>query len=231
MRTAFCFSGELRSIDKTYDLLKNKLMNRFSDYDIFYHTWNDDPDMEKLHYIEKDPHTKDILIEERKTFDESSYNTRKRDEVSVQGMLRQLYCLKQCNTLKLIHEVKNSFKYDIVVRIRPDTLIVNHTFLEKTIEQWDMKNYIYTSDHDDHLGYNDRFYLSNSENMDYISNRFDYLPEYYDKGGLIHYEIFFRTCVTKLKLDVCRTQMQFALLRTNGDISTDLVKYYNILDI
>lgn len=226
MKTAICFSGELRSIDKTYPILKDKLMNRFSDYDIFYHTWNDDPDLYKLHYIEKDEHTKNILIENRLTLPEREiFHKNKRSEVFVQGMLRQLYCLKMCNNLKKNYENENNFKYDIVVRARPDLLIVNNTSLERTVETWDYKNYVYTTDHDDHGGYNDRFYFSNSENMDFLLDRLDLLDYYADLGGIFHYETFFKFCVKYINLDVARSNMQFILLRSNGEMSSDLLKY------
>lgn len=224
MKTAFCFSGELRSIDKTYSILKERLMNRFSDYDIFLHTWNDDPDIYKLKYIEKDDKTKNILTEDRKTLPEKKiYEKNKRPEVSVQGMLRQLYCLKKCNNLKKEYEKQNNFKYDIVIRIRPDLLLINNTSLEKSAESWDMKNYVYTTDHDDHHGYNDRFYFSNSQNMDFLSDRLDLLDYYTDVGGVIHYETFFKFCIKYINLDVCRSDMQFVLLRNNGDMSSDLL--------
>lgn len=223
MRTAFCFSGELRSIDKTYSLMKEKLMNRFSDYDIFYHTWNDDPDLCKLSYIENDLHTKNILIEDRVSLPERDiYEKNKRLEVFVQGLLRQLYCLKTCNSLKIQYEKENNFVYDIVVRVRPDILLINNSCLEKNIKSWDMKNYVYTTDHDDHHGYNDRFYFSNSENIDFLSNRLDLLDMYMDMGGIFHYETFFKFCIHYKELQIARSNMEFTLLRTNGDFSGEL---------
>ena len=224
MKTAFCFSGELRSIDKTYSILKERLMSRFLDYDIFYHSWSDDPDISKLNFIENDPNTKNILIEDRVTLPERKvYENNKRPEVFVQGMLRQLYCLKTCNNLKKEYEKENNFKYDIVVRMRPDLFLINNTSLEKSAEYWDMKNYLYTTDHDDHHGYNDRFYFSNSENMDFLSDRLDRLDYYADIGGVIHYETFFKFCVKYINLDVARSNMQFVLLRNNGEMSSDLI--------
>lgn len=226
MKTAICFSGELRSIDKTYPILKDRLMDRFSDYDIFYHTWNDDPDIHKLHYIENDSHTKNILLENRINLSEREiFFKNKRSEVFVQGMLRQLYCLKQCNSLKKQYENENNFKYDIVVRARPDLLLVNNTSLERTVETWDYKNYMYTTDHDDHGGYNDRFYFSNSENMDFLLDRLDMLNYYADLGGIFHYETFFKFCVNYKNINVARSNMQFILLRSNGEMSSDLLKY------
>jgi len=224
MKTAFCFSGELRSIDKTYSLMKEKLMNRFSNYDIFYHTWSDDPDLSKIHYIEKDFHTKNILIENRITLPERPiYEKNKRPEVFVQGLLRQLYCLKTCNSLKTQYEKDNNFMYDVVVRMRPDILLINNTCLEKSVESWDMKNYVYTTDHDDYHGYNDRFYFSNSENMDFLSNRLDLLDMYMDLGGVYHYETFFKFCIHYRELQITRSNMQFVLLRTDGTMSSSLL--------
>jgi hypothetical protein len=224
MKTAFCVSGELRSIDKTYSLLKEKLMSRFSDYDIFYHTWKDDPDLHKIGIIENDEHTKSVVVEDRVTLIEKPiYKKNKRSEVFVQGLLRQLYCLKQCNSLKCDFEKENNFKYDIVVRLRPDILIVNHSCLERNAETWDTSRYVYTTDHDSHHGYNDRFYFSNSENMDFLSNRLDLLDFYMNIGGVFHYETFFKFCIHYKELQVSYSNMEFALLRTDGKMSTDLL--------
>jgi len=224
MKTAFCFSGELRSIDKTYTLLKERIMCRFSDYDIFYHTWKDDPDIHKLYILEKDKYIKNILVEDRITIPERNiYTNNKREEVSVQGLLRQLHCLKQCNSLKTNFEKENNFKYDIVVRLRPDILIVNNSCLEKNTESWDTSRYVYTSDHDSHHGYNDRFYFSNSENMDFLSNRLDLLDFYTNIGGVFHYETFFKFCIHYKELQVAYSNIEFALLRTDGKTSTDLL--------
>lgn len=230
MRTAFCFSGELRSIDKTYDILKERLFYAFSNYDIFYHTWSDDPDLHKLHFIENDSHTKNISVEDRITLHEREiYQKNKRNEVFIQGLLRQLYCLKKCNEMKSKFEIDNNFKYDIVVRIRPDILILGDSFLEENVESWDMEKYIYVADHDDHHGYNDRFYFSNSQNMDFISNRLDLIDYYMDIGGVFHYETFFKFCVHYRNLLVCRSDIEFALLRTDETLSGELVdKYINV---
>lgn len=222
MRTAICFSGELRSIDKTYSILKEKLLNRFSNYDIYYHTWSDDPHINKLHYIENDEHTKNISIENRPTLDEKNYNKFLTNNTKVQPLLRQLYSLEKVNDLKIQEEKNNNFIYDIVVRIRPDILICNNTSLEYGVESWDMKNYVYTTDHDDYGGYNDKFYFSNSENMNYLSNRRELIDYYIKIGGLLHYEKFLKFCIDYRNLGLCRTQMLFTLLRVNGDFSGEL---------
>jgi len=222
MKTAFCFSGELRSIDKTYPLLKEKIMDRFSNYDIFYHTWKDDPDLNKLHYFENDNHTKNIIVENRVTLDEKKYNKHLINNTKVQPLLRQLYGLEQVNNLKKEQEKQNGFSYDIVFRIRPDILVCNNTSLEKGVETWDMKDYVYTTDHDDYGGYNDKFYFSNSVNMDILSNRRELMDYYVSIGGLLHYEKFLKFSIDYSGLKLCRTSMLFTLLRTNGNFSGQL---------
>lgn len=222
MKTAFCFSGELRSIDKTYELINSKIFSKFSDYDVFYHSWTDDPDLHKLHHLAQDSHIKNIHLENRKSFDEKNYGDHRYSNVNVQSLLGQLYCLKQCNNLKSEYEKSNNFKYDIVVRIRPDILIVNDTSLENDIESWNMSDHFYTTKHDDWFGYNDRFYFSNSENMDFISNRLDFLDFYKSTGGITHYETFLKFCVDYKNIQIGRSDMQFMLLRTDGIHSSEL---------
>jgi hypothetical protein len=222
MRIAFCFSGELRSIDKTWPILKNKLINYFSSYDIYYHTWSDDNDINKIHYIQNDPNTKDVLIEDRKTFHEKNYIEYITNNTKVQPFLRQLYSLNKCNMLKKEYEKRHDFKYDIVFRIRPDMLVCNDTFLEKNIEDWDMEKFVYTTDHDDYGGYNDKFYFSNSFNMDVLCSRIDMIDYYIKIGGLLHYEKFLKFIIDYSDLKVCRTRLLFTLLRTNGEFSGEL---------
>lgn len=222
MRTAFCFSGELRSIDKTYDVLKKRLFCAFSNYDIYYHTWVDDPDIHKLSYFEKDPNTKNIIVEDRITLDENCYRKNVTNNTKIQPFLRQLYGLEQVNNLKKQYEINNNFIYDIVFRIRPDILICNNSFIEKRVESWDMKNFVYTTDHDDYSGYNDKFYFSNSQNIDKLSNRRELIDYYVSIGGLLHYEKFLKFAIEYSGLQLCRTSMLFTLLRTNGDFSGEL---------
>lgn len=229
MRTAFCFSGELRSLDMAFPKIERHILSRFPDCDFFVYTWNDDPDLSKMTIFENDPRTKTILTEDRITYDEKNYNSRKRPEVFIQGMLRQLHCLKRCNDIKKEYENIHNFKYDCVVRMRPDLLPLSHTYIETGIEDWDMKNYMYTSDHDDWFGYNDRLYFSNSENMDYLCSRIDYVDDYFNNGGLMHYETYLKYCVDKLNLKVCRTNLEFVLLRTDGTLASELTMKYNFL--
>lgn len=220
MKVAICLSGELRSIRRCLPVMKSKLLDHFNDYDIFYHTWNDDPDLSELSCLVKTGHLRDLMIAPRINLDEMRYNRRKRAEVNIQGFLRQLYCLQQCNYLKTKYECDNNFEYDVVIRLRPDLLIDSFDYNPNDFT--DLSSSVYIPDHDSWHGYNDRFYYSNSPNMDKLSNRLLLVDEYFNMGGLIHYETFFKYIVDLNGLTVKSIPSRSVLLRTNGDLNGEL---------
>lgn len=232
MKTAFCFSGELRSLDKAFPRIEKNILSKFSDVDFFFFTWNDDPDLSKRTIIEDycNNNNKTLVFgtSDPQTLDEKNYNSHKRPEVFIQRMLRQLYCLKECNLLKKQYEKEHNFVYDCVVRIRPDILPLKNSFIEDDVESWDFDNYLYTSDHDDWFGYNDRFYFSNSKNMDFLCERLDGIDDYFIEGNIMHYETYFKYCVDKLGLKVARTDLEFFLLRTDDTVASELTRKYTI---
>lgn len=216
MRTALCFSGELRSIDKCLPLWEKQIFPKIGDFDSFYFGWDDDPEIYKLKYLDK-INTKDILITKRVTFSEGLYHLRKRKEVNVQGMLRQLYCLQQSNILKSRYEKKNNFEYDCVIRMRPDISPESYAIFPN-LSKLDL-NKLHVFKHDAWFGYNDRLYFSNSSNMNVLQERLSVLNNYFYNGGIFHYETFFAAIANKNKISVAQHDFRFKLLRANGSVS------------
>ena len=216
MKTALCFSGELRSIDKCLPLWQEKILPKIGDFDSFYFGWDDDPQINKLHSFDS-LNLKDVLITKRVSFKTSLYEIRKRREVNVQGLLRQIYCLKMSNKLKEKHETNNNFKYDCVIRMRPDFLVESDAVFPD-IKDLDL-NKLHVFKHDAWFGYNDRVYFSSSKNMDILQNRIDGFNDYFLQGGLTHYETFFKYVADKNKISVQQHDFRFKLLRANGSVS------------
>jgi hypothetical protein len=217
MKVAVCFSGELRSIEKCFPIIQSNVLDNILEYDLFYFTWTDDPDLNKLHWIEKHPNLKELQLEKRKDFDETPFlNKKMRHEVKILGMLRQLYCLQMSNNLKIQYEKVHGFVYDWVIRIRPDMFIINDTSFK--IEDNMDNSKVYIPRHDNHYGYNDRFYVCSSSNMDILCDRLHKLLFYSEIGGIIHYEKFFKFTVDYNGLEVERIDLRFQLLRTNGHL-------------
>lgn len=217
MRTAVCFSGELRSIDKCLPLIQTNILNNLPEYDLFYFTWKDDRHIKKLQLFENHPNIKSIVLEDRKIFDLNIFTNKKiRGEVDLMGMLRQLYCLKRVNEIKNDYSSLHGVKYDWVIRIRPDIFIVDNTSF--TIDENMDGNKVYIPNHDNHHGYNDRFYVSSDQNMNVLCSRIDDLMEYAEIGGILHYEKFFKFVVDINGIDVERIDLRFNLLRPSGEM-------------
>jgi hypothetical protein len=214
MKTAICFSGELRSVDITYQLIKTNVYDSFHNPDVFIHLWEDDPNLHKLKYLTDNMNVVDIKMEPRQTFDEKDYGVNKRKEVNVQGLLRQIYCVQQCNNQKTAFEKLNDMTYDIVCRIRPDILIENNTKIEK--KEYNL-NKIHVPKHDSWYGQNDRLYFGSSYNMDILSNRIDHLDFYHKHKGVIHYETFLMFVAGLHEIEFEYIPLRFGLLRDNGD--------------
>lgn len=218
MRTAICFSGELRSLDKTFHLLEKNILSKFSNYDIFIFTWADDPDLDKGYIFTETEHFNIFQQEPRKDLNIDLIN-----EHATQGMFRQLYCLQQCNKLKQQFEEANNFKYDIVVRVRPDLLLLDDSGLPDNIEEYDFSK-LWTLNHDDWHGYCDRFYITNSKNMDLIANGYDLLPYYIRIGGNSFYERFLMFLVNYHGIEVETLDcLKTCLLRVNGERVGELI--------
>jgi len=214
MQSAFCFSGELRSVDKNIKLIKTNIIDSFKYSDVYVHLWEDDPNIHKLKYLTDNMNVVDVLIEPRITFDEKDYASNKRDEVNVQGMLRQLYCLKQSNNQKIKFEQKTNKKYDLVCRMRPDIHIQPDTRIESI--EYDLTK-VYVPIHDSWYGRNDRLYFGSSYNIDILSNRMDFLDDYYKCGGIIHYEKFLMFVAGLHDIEFKFLPIRFGLLRDNGE--------------
>lgn len=221
-RTAICFSGELRTLDKTFHLLKNDIFDPFGYYDVFYYGWTDDPQIKNIKYLTKFENLKDLELEDRKFFQEGEIFVKRPKELDDvwQFIPRQLYLLKKVNELKQKHETENGFVYDCVVRVRPDLFIREGTLFD--VESYDMKN-LFMLDHDEWHGLCDRFYFSSSKNMDIVMNMFDRIPFYSSIGGKNYGEGFLKFVVDYHDIPVKKLNLKTSLLRVNGEQEGELV--------
>lgn len=106
-------------------------------------------------------------------------------------VIPELYKIYKANQLKIQYEKQNHFRYDIVIRSRPDIIFqqkIKSEFLEKI-------NHIFHFNNPPHY-YPNRiytiFYYSNSLNMDILSNSFHNLQSLIDDSfhnGLHKYDV------------------------------------------
>ena len=94
------------------------------------------------------------------------------------GQLPMFYKMYECNKLKSQYEKENGFKYDMVIRLRPDLKICSK-IPKKVLKQL---NVIWTEGiSDKRYRRCDRFAISNSPNIDYYTSVWEHLNEYWNK--------------------------------------------------
>lgn len=198
MKVAVCISGHLRSFSEGYDYFFKNIIeaNPGFKFDFFVSTW----DVRDWRTEDRNKHTKNIFedfnniynpvtmdIEDNIVWDTSKYmphvhNVRwlKKGYGGIRSngghILGMYYKIKKSNDLKVSYELKNNFKYDLVIRHRTDFAIEKSINLERILDN--AKETIYIPNCDEKarnsgIPIRDVFAVSSSENMDYYSSLFD----------------------------------------------------------
>jgi hypothetical protein len=145
MRVALCLSGHLREFEQAYGSIKEKLLDRYRP-DVFIATWNelgywtkhDDLAIKssgkitpiqwnnlKQMYEPKKMTSEDLSDQKQHGFNQ------KADQIITSLRMAQrwgrkpnivgmFYKIHQCDQLRQEYERENNFKYDLVIRSRPD---------------------------------------------------------------------------------------------------------------
>lgn len=150
-RIAVCLSGQSRTWKYCVDSIKSFLKDDEYEIDYFIHTWdcNDYRPIETKDWSEKYQYTSESNIDEYiKAYNPKLYKIdscesfkKKFDKLKVPklrftenpNMESQMYSFKQSIVLKRLYERRNNFKYDFVLKIRPDLFFV-YPSLRKNIE-------------------------------------------------------------------------------------------------
>ena len=159
MKIAILIIGFLRTIKFNYSKLKELLSNYDCDYYLHISTT-----ITKDKYLNEELDIQSILdlinpikciIEPEQSFINCKYINQKQ-------MWYKIYIL---NNLKKIHETIYNFKYDVVIKYRPDLYLINDEII---FENYDFNNNtIYGSNN-----YSDEFNFGNSFSMDIYANLF-----------------------------------------------------------
>jgi len=194
---ALCISGQMRTYRKCYGFLLENILNPL-DPDVFIHTWRKQggttknsgtsPVGDKIvteQTLENLYSPVSVCIED---FNQD-YFTQK-DGVIVpdelkeatehwKGNIPMFYKMYECNKMKLRHEEREEFTYDIVIKIRPD-LLVREPIPEQVLNDPDT---LWHSDCsiDIETQVSDKFAVSSSENMDYYTAVWENLNSYWER--------------------------------------------------
>lgn len=235
MRVAICMSGHMRTYYSTYPSLCSYLLSSAYRCDIFVHTWdtmgwyspNDSHAVERSTVVEKERierlyRPKTLVIEPFRKWDCSGKEIVNKSQVKpntrgehIYGMF---YKVHQCNQLKVAAEQAGGFKYDIVVRTRPDILYCGDIDINK-LRIGGRCVYVHNAGHSG--GVNDQFAVASSESMDVYADCFNHLDDYVKAGCLWRPEPLLLWHLQKTDMMIKTKDMKYVLLRPNGS------KYYN----
>lgn len=217
MKVALCLSGYLRCFDKVYNNLNKYLLSEY-DIDIFVHTWRKyDYNAHNINenLVNKYYKPKNIVIEDSYKKDLAQIMIDKNTEVIRNGLgvMSMFYKIKACNDLKLEYEKEHNFKYDFVIRFRPDLLLQNDVNLLHS----DMLS---IPKYGDFGGLNDQAAFSNSENIDKYCSIYDKVEEYLlndsENKLCMKPELLLAHHINELNIQIRRPNIEYVILRSNG---------------
>ena len=194
IRVALCLSGQMRTFRECYKNLRKYLLLPLKP-DVFIHTWKyagvttkasrdirgEEVTLSILNELYK---PKIVVIDEFKNEYSEELKGIKIPIILAtkgigvyEGQLPMFYKMYECNKLKSQYEEENGFKYDMVIRLRPDLKICK--MLPKKI--FKQLNIIWTEGiSDKRYRCCDRFAISNSANIDYYTSVWEHLKEYWE---------------------------------------------------
>ena len=214
-KIALCLSGHLRSFERTFQSLQEQLLKK-TDCDIFLHIW--EPENKRLkdqifYRAQQLYSPKKVVMESQKHFEVTSEMSKRIiDPRNHAGVLSMFYKIEVCNNLKREYENENNFKYDCVIRCRPDLFFENNFSID------DMKdsNSIYLPPIGDFGGLNDQFAFGSSELMDRYSCAYSNIDNYFNLGCAFNPEFICKFHCDTHKIPIKRTNISYYILRENG---------------
>ena len=246
MKVAYCFSGLLRTFDKTYEKISKNIL-KILPGDIFIHTWDtlgnnstktwwsgDEKYGQKIEnkIIDEVNRLYDpakILIEEQSKLlkhDYTEYNSSRKGEF--QNTFSMWYSIYSSNKLRLEYEKQNHIKYDVVFRMRFDMLPLNTIDLNQ-VEDFSS---LYVGKNDNCYLVNaisDIFAYSSPEIMNKYCELYNNLKEFYLIPNLGS-EIGFTKYIKHCKINVKPSNLNMSLLRINGEIIDVPSKFSNLCE-
>lgn len=211
MKVALCLSGHIRNLEQNYYSIKKNLLDYY-DTDIFIHTWDTygwriEGNLITSggfkgfdHYSDKIDaqniidliNPKKIVIEQYENY-ESEFlkkaekyknNLKFPDKDRPVNVVSMWYKINKCNELKTQQELENNFKYDIVIRSRPDLVYFKPIIDENVLLLY--KKVLLIPQIESHGHATDIFSIGSSKIIDIASDVFNKLDLIYESGCLMN---------------------------------------------
>jgi len=223
MKSALCISG----MPRTYKKIKNNFYNKLiknNNFDIFISTYLWDQDQDHMWPDQSSPY--DLIKElsplkyEIEIFNNDYKNNFKNSTLEtnkfhiIDRVMSMYYKILKCNLLKSIEENHQNFKYDLVVRARPDIYFHENFIIPKSINE----NTIYFPNTNQNFGICDLFWYSNSEVANKISNLYTNIRNVWEISPMgVHAEMLLSMYVQILGLKIEYFDFNFETCRYSNN--------------
>lgn len=222
-KVAVCISGHMRSFEKTFGRLLDNLL-KSTNPDIFIHTWEfigaplrgfDAPTiristnsmLQRINTLYK---PQKIVIEPTIRFPTHPLmhqrNFEKRD---INGVLGMFFKIKACNQLKREFEKQHNFKYDCVIRLRSDLMLMSPLHVGPDLNV----NKLYIPMGYDHNGLNDQIAYGSSAIMDRYSAIMDNIESLLIGGIPFNPEKLLLAHIIRSGIPIERTNLNYYIKR------------------
>jgi len=197
MKIAVCFSGQIRTGIENYPNIKEFFGELYDDCDFFIHTWNfteyktyncsNIASRPIIESVEKFEEIKKLYSPKKMIVDIKHIGYETAEKYGIQPLW---YSFWKSVELKKQYELENNFKYDYVIKLRPD-LVLNHHTCDDLIKEinttYDNEFKIIGWDGFDtpkHIQLStDVFFISKSNEMNIAADYFWSLIKYYDNNN------------------------------------------------
>ena len=221
MKVAVCFTGTGRSIEYTMDNIKQVLLDPFSDCDVFAH-------LTKTKHIEKTKQylnleqTREIVVDEDIEMPiadilrwrpqwPAGLHSGPDPKKTYLNMLRSRML---CGDLLRNYSEQNDKSYDMVIFSRLD--VEYYTPLPDKLNLESMCVPDFHNHYGTNVGCNDRFAISNCENMQKYFSLYDNLVNYHLDGGFVHAETTLEWHLKYNNIPIEKYYFRFGRVRPDG---------------
>ncbi len=223
MKVAVCFSGHMRTYDKTYQSLKLNLLDHY-DTDIFIHTWSksnnvrgkdfgkDDIDIEKE--IKEIYKPKSLLIEPQKEFKLNFCECFNFARTNPHNVFSKMYSMSCVGNLLKEYQLNNDVQYDIVLSLRSDMEFLKPIKLIKEENKIFIPGNVRVPENT----YHDYYAYGSSNIMQVYFNVYNEFDNICKKLNKFKPEKVLTDYIDSKNIEVKFCDLFYNLLRMNGDV-------------
>ena len=234
-RIALCLSGHIRGIENTIDNIYDNIVS-VNNCDIFISTWDVQSTNNRfferntksmtalLNIINEKLKPKKLDIEPQKHFDFKFLDKLNNELRDLNGVISMFYKIHRSNAIKKEYENQNNFKYDYVIRYRPDLKLSKPLIFNNKIK----KDVVYFTEDGHYTGLCDQAFFGSSEIMDFTSDIYLHFFEYAKRLNSVNPERFVLEHLQSNQVPFDFTDFKPIILRSNGLIQDNFELELNI---